>query len=133
MTKLNTDGWTRGQPGTPAYEGVFCMSRGFIKGSFSMPLGVQIALFVELIGLIRDVELAIIKDWFLLWIDTDSLVLVSKVKSHLLDVPWRLRPQWKKCLKVLYEWQFSITHIYRERNKFDIIPNVGLALTDFTW
>lgn len=91
-TNLNTDGAARGQLGAATCGGVFHMSRGFVKGSFSMPLSVQIANLVEFMGLICDVELVNIKDWFPLWIETDSLVLVSEVKSQSLDVPWKLRP-----------------------------------------
>lgn len=63
-TKVNIDGAARGQPGIAACGVVFRMFRGFVKGSFAMPLGVQSAMFAEIIGLVQAVKLARIKNWF---------------------------------------------------------------------
>lgn len=61
-TKINTDSAARGQPGKATCGGVFRMPRGFVKGSFAMPLGTRTAIFAELMGVIRAVELARVKN-----------------------------------------------------------------------
>lgn len=60
-TKLTIDGCARGQPRIFACRDVFRMNRGFIKGSFAMPLGVHTTLFAQIMGLIHRMELACVK------------------------------------------------------------------------
>lgn len=77
--KANIDGATRGQPGMSSCGGLFRICQGFAAGSFVMPLGIQTAMYAEIMGLIKAVELAHLKSWFPLWIETDSKSLVHKV------------------------------------------------------
>lgn len=132
--KVNTDGSARGNPGEAACGGIFRMSRGFVKGLFALPLGIQTSLFAEIMGFITAVEIASKKGWFPLWIETDSLVLVQKVRTQSFDVPWGVRVRWKKCLSILKDKTFSITHVFREGNQVaDRMANYGHSLSDITW
>lgn len=63
------------------------MCRGFIKGSFVMPLGGQTAMFAEIMGLILVVELASLKEWFSFGL---KLILQSLFTKLLLDL-WMFR------------------------------------------
>lgn len=99
-TKVNCDGAAFGQPGMASSGGVFRMYRGFSRGSFALPLGVQTSIFAELMGLIVAVELADIEGWFPLWIETDSTYVVSKVLSNSQDVPWSMKVRWRKCQNI---------------------------------
>lgn len=63
------------------------MCRGYVKGSFANPLGVQNALYAEIVGFILVVELAFVKGWFSLWIETNFFVLVCKINFSFIDVP----------------------------------------------
>lgn len=133
-TKVNIDGVACGQPGEASHGGIFRMSRGFVKGSFATPLGVQTAIYVEVMGFIVVVELATLKGWFPLWIDKDCKMLVAKVNSKSNDVTWRIRVRWTKCLTTLSGNMFSITHVYREGNIVaDRMATIGLVLSIFTW
>lgn len=127
--KANTGGAALGQPGTAAWGGIFRMFRGFSAGTSAMLLGIQTALYAEIGGLIQVVEIAQVKGWFLLSLETDSSVLVDKVMIIIGAVPWKLKTRWKKCIDVLYGSAFKISHIYREENGVaDVMANIGLAL-----
>lgn len=60
-TKVNIDGATRWQPGEASCGGIYRMYRGFMKGSFALPLGTQTVIFAEIIGFITALELADMK------------------------------------------------------------------------
>lgn len=76
-----------------------------------LPLGIQTAIFVELMGFIVVVELTELKGWFSLWIVTDSTALVYKLMSKSMDVPWRIRVRWGKYQNILSR-QLLEFHIY---------------------
>lgn len=105
---------------------LFRIYRGFSRGSLAVPLGIQIALYTEILGSINVVDLASFKGRFPFWIEIDSSLLVSKVTSKSIDVPWKRRLRWRRCLDVRFANTFSITHIFREGNQVaDKLANVG--------
>lgn len=110
-TKVNVDGAALGQPGESACGWIFRIYRGFPKGSFAMPLGVQNSIFARIKGFIIAVEIVENKGWFPLWIGTDSFVLVSKVTSNIMNVPWRFRVRWRHCLNTLANQNIIISHL----------------------
>lgn len=73
---------------------------GFLK-VFSRTSWLQTAIFAEIMGFIVAVELAELKGWFLLWIESDSIILVNKLISMSNDVPWIVRVRWGKFLDTL--------------------------------
>lgn len=109
-TKVNIDGTARGQPGHSGCWGISRIYVGFSEGCFVVPLG---AIFAEIMGFIVAVELAEQKGWFLLWIESDSTTLVSKVISKTLDSPWQIRVRWHKSLAIVSCNNFRISHVYR--------------------
>lgn len=86
-TKVNIDRAARGNPGNAEYGGVFRMCRRFVNGSFVVPLGVQSALYTEMMGLVLKVESATFKNGFPLSIELDFSALVGKMTSFSNDVP----------------------------------------------
>lgn len=60
--KVNFNGAALGQPGRAACGGNFRVHRGFILGTYALRLGVQTAIFAELVGFIRAVEIAVVKN-----------------------------------------------------------------------
>lgn len=93
-----------------------------------MPLGIQTSMYSEIMGFIFAVELSKLKGWFSLWIESNSTLLVAKVKSLSTDVPWGIRHRWRRCLWVLNEGTSCITHVYRERNQVaNKLANVGMG------
>lgn len=65
--------------------------RGFHRGSFAMPISVQFALYTEIMAFIIVVEITCYKDWFPMWFKTDFQLLVLKVSTKSIYVPWKLR------------------------------------------
>lgn len=105
------------------------MYRCFSLGLFAMSLGIQTAIYAEIMGFIKTVENAAIKGWFLLGIETDSSVLAQKVRSKSDAVHWSLKTRWRKCLNILYSNPFRITHIFREGNGVaDVMANIGFSI-----
>lgn len=132
--KANFDGAARGSPGISTCGGIFRNHRGFVRGCFAIPLGVQSALFAEMCAFMTVVEIAAQKQWFPIWLESDSSILVEKVKKKDPEVPWQIRTRWYNCLHVLENNQYFITHIYREGNKVaDAVANIAFSLDDFTW
>lgn len=124
----------RTQVGLASYGGVFCNYKAFIRGSFVQPLGVKFPLYAEFMGFIKSIEIACIKGWFLLWLESDSEVLVQKVRTHSALVPWSLRSRWMNRLHSLEGKTYRISHIFREGNSVaDTMANIGFTLSDFTW
>lgn len=58
--KVNIDGAARGKPGNATCGGAFRNCRGFLRGSFATPLGVQTSMYEEIIGLLVAVDLVIV-------------------------------------------------------------------------
>ncbi|KAL5729274.1 hypothetical protein ACHQM5_002248 [Ranunculus cassubicifolius] len=133
-TKGNIDGSSHGNPGNSGCGGIFRTSRGFVRGSFAWNIGIETSTVAELCGFIKMIELASLKSWFLLWVKTDSQVLLAKVRSKSKDVPYQLRAKWERALRQLEGKQFSITHIYREGNQVaDGLANLACTIDDFIW
>lgn len=132
--KVNIDGAAIGQPGKALCGGIFMMCRGFTKGCFAMSLGTQTSLYAEIMGFILAIELAKVRNWFPLWVETDSTTLMQKVSSISMDVPWKLRVRWRKCLEIVRVAEFKISHIFREGNRVaDKMAAIGLGLSGFKW
>lgn len=133
-TKVNIDGCSRGNPGTAGCGGFFWNYRGFSKGSFTMPIGVDTTFVAEASAFIKAVHLALLKNWFPLWVETDSMTLCTKIKNMDLEVPWHMKAKWRRWLKSLEGKQFMVSHVYREGNQIaDALANIGCMLDDFTW
>lgn len=125
------DGVVLGNPGNATCGGVFRRYKGFVDGSFALPLGVQTPLFAEIMGFRKTGELATVKGWFPLWIEMDSTTLLYMVKAKSSEVPWRLRVRWKKCLKTHYANSFKISQIFREGDGLvDAMAKSGLTLLE---
>lgn len=133
-TKVSFDGVSLGHPGVALCGGIFRMCMGFPKGCFALSRGIQTSMFAELMGFIVVVKLADTKNWFPLWIETESTTMVSKGMSNSNDVPWTLKVTWRKCLNILRRQTYRISYIFREESGVaDRVANVGLRLADFAW
>lgn len=80
-TKVNIDGSSHGNPGVAGCGGIFRNCRGFSRGSFDMPVGNNTNFVAEACAFIKAVELAKIKKWFPLQVETDSMAMYNKVRT----------------------------------------------------
>lgn len=82
-------------------------------GSFVMPVGIETAFIVKAIALIGAIEIACKRKWFPLWVDTDSQVLLQKVRSKYTCVRWRNKAKWRQCLRTIDDRGASVTHGFK--------------------
>jgi hypothetical protein len=74
------------------------------------------------------IEIANMKGWPLLWVETDSR-LVTLAFKNVTMVFWHLRTRWMNCIELTKKMSFIIPHIYREDNQYaDGIANIGLHI-----
>jgi len=90
-------------------------------------LGLGNALRAELCGAMRAIEMAHLKHWSNLWLETDSKLVVLAFSNESI-VPWSLRNRWYNCKKLMLNMNILISHIYREENQCaDSLANIGLS------
>jgi ribonuclease HI len=129
--KCNIDGACRQDKASCG--GVFRNSAGDFIFGFAEPLGNFSPLQAELTGAMRAIELAYQFNWKNIWLETDSLLVVSAFSTRSVVVPWNLRIRWLNTLKLLNELNCIVTHIYREGNMVaDLLACHGLSLLSFT-
>jgi ribonuclease HI len=73
-----------------ACGGIFRDSSAATLGCFARNLGVTYAFYAELIGVMMAIEIATLKGWPLLWIETDSIMVTLAFKNATM-LPWHLR------------------------------------------
>lgn len=79
------------------------------------------------------IEFAFSKGWLNLWLECDSLLVVTAFKNVSL-VPWKLRNRWMNCLAMTRRMRFHCSHIYREGNACaDKLANFGFGAASLIW
>ncbi|XP_050113925.1 uncharacterized protein LOC126592246 [Malus sylvestris] len=89
--KVNTDGLAKGNPGPAACGGVFRDSAGYFLGGFSLSLGHRTSFYAELHAVILAVELAHVRGWKNLWLESDSSSVISCFASGSFSPLWSLQ------------------------------------------
>ena len=129
--KCNTDGASHGNLGLASCGGIYRNANADFLGAIN--LGVTSALNSELIAAMLAIEIAKLKNWRNLWLETDSMLVYLAFKSSKI-VPWSLRNRWDNCLFLLSSFNFCVTHIYKEDNQCaDQLANLGLTLPSYSW
>lgn len=84
-------------------------------------------MLAEFCGILQIIEIAKEKNWLLLWIETDFILVVQPFSKPNL-VPWQLRNRWTSYLLTSANMNFYISHTYREENSYAIFfANIGLT------
>lgn len=131
--KCNTDGAAKGDPGPAGCEGIFRDHSATILGCFASNLGVSYSLHAELVGAMFAIELPFDKGWHNLWLECDSMLVVSAF-SNVSLVPWHIRNRWKNCIYLTRQIQFRVSHIFREDNTCaDKLASYSVSSHGFTW
>ncbi|MCH79531.1 glycerol-3-phosphate dehydrogenase, partial [Trifolium medium] len=129
--KCNVDG-TSNSLGAAACGGVFRDHADDFVFAFAQPLGFETPFFAERFGAILAIELAYSKGWLNLWLETDSLLVVSAFNNATKPVAWPLSNRWKNAMLMVSQMNCVVTHIYREGNDVaDLIARHGLTLGNF--
>ncbi|YP_008992319.1 hypothetical protein Salmi_Mp055 (mitochondrion) [Salvia miltiorrhiza] len=89
------------------------------------------AFEAELVGVMMAVDIAFSKGWHSLWIESDSIYVVSLLRSRSMIVPWNHRNRWLYTLHLIRQMNIVVTHIFREGNHVaDALAN---AAGDLKW
>jgi len=132
-TKCNMDGASHSNLGIVSCGGIYRNANAYFLGAFAINLRVTSALNWELIAAMLAIEIANLKNWRNLWLETDSMLVYLAFKSSKI-VPWSLRNRWDNCLFLLSSFNFSVTHIYMEGNQCaDQLANLRLTLPSYSW
>jgi ribonuclease HI len=127
--KCNIDGASCGNPGNASCGGVFRNHEAEFVYGFAEPLGVRNAFVAELCGAMRAIEIAFQNHWNHLWIESDSLYVVSAFNHPEKQVAWSLSNRWRNTIFMATQMNVIVTHIYREGNKdADLLANHGLSI-----
>jgi ribonuclease HI len=78
----------------------------------------------------RAIELAHHYNLKNLWLESDSLLVVSAFTNRSVQVSWNLRNRWNNILSLLSGMNCIVSHIHREGNTAaDLLASHGLHLT----
>ncbi|GAU48979.1 hypothetical protein TSUD_245700 [Trifolium subterraneum] len=125
--KCNIDGASNGNPGLSSCGGIFRNSSSDFVYGFAEPLGVATSFYAELCGAMRAIDLAFQFHWHNVWLETDSVLVVSAFNKPTALVPWQLRNRWKNAIHKAKSMNVIISHIFRESNQVaDLLANHGL-------
>lgn len=124
--KCNTDGAATSI--TSSCGGIFRDSNANFLTCFTENLGGCSAYHAELSAIMRATEIAFHRSWSNLWIESDSSLVVMAFKNDSM-IPCNIRNRWKNCVRMLYQMNFLVTHIYREGNRCaDLVASKGLEV-----
>ena len=127
--KVNTDGAATKNPCKASAGGIFRNSESLCIGCFFQFLGLQNALYAELVASMLAIEIAYNNGFLNLWLESDSQLVILAFKSNTV-VPWGLRNRWQNCMVRLKSMRFVVSHIYREGNACaDRLANLGLSMS----
>jgi ribonuclease HI len=128
--KCNSEGASAGNPGNSSCGGVFRNFGVTFCDAFAINLGIQPSLFAELMGAMLAIEIAHQKGWKSLWPETDFMLVLNAFKSSsTMSCMHPIRNRWDNCIYFTSLMNFSVSHIFRVRNKCaDSMANIGLSL-----
>ncbi|KAL6225911.1 hypothetical protein ACLB2K_004760 [Fragaria x ananassa] len=131
--KMNTDGAWKSSSNKAGYGGVFRDYSGKVMGAFCSNLDIPSSVAAEVMAVIKTIELAWVREWKHIWLEVDSALVLSFLRSPTL-VPWQLSVEWSNCLYQISQMNFHSSHIFRECNKVaDALTNEGIKSSCLTW
>ncbi|GAU19900.1 hypothetical protein TSUD_95050 [Trifolium subterraneum] len=131
--KCNTDDSSFGNPGLAPCAGIFRNHNGASLGCFAYNIGIAMAFFAEVLGIIMAIECAFERGWKHLWIESDSRIAILAFKNSKI-IPWQLHNRWSNSLAKLIDMEILVTHVYRDGNTVvDKLTKLGLIVNDFVW
>lgn len=116
LIKVNTDTSWQGQLGVSACGGIFKNFQGFVVGCFSQNLGRGFAFEAEIIAAMLAIEIAFEKIWHNLWLEFDSVYVVSLFASRSHTVPWNHHNRWLAVITLMNKMSIISLYIYHEGN-----------------
>lgn len=104
-------------------------AEGMCIGCFSQFLGPKYVLYAELVAAMTAIEIAHLKGYYNVWLESDSQLVILVFKS-INVIPWSLRNRWYNWIVRLRDMRFVVSHIYREGNACaDSLANLRISLS----
>ncbi|KAL6575587.1 hypothetical protein OROHE_000964 [Orobanche hederae] len=129
--KLNTDGAVKGNPGPAAAEGIVRGHDGATVFCVWEFIGVQTNTFAELHGIWRGLQLCRDRGLDNIWVEVDSAIAIKLIHNKS-TAQWQAQTLITKILKLLENFNYRLSHIYREGNSVaDFLANPGCDHRDF--
>ena len=129
---FNTDGASKGNPGSAGGGGVLRGDRGEWKWAFTENMGYCSSMKAELKAILRGLRIAKEKGVSRLLVRSDSTVLVGMLRGEMEPNPEH-GALIEQCKRLVQEesWKVQISHCYREANKVaDMLANIGVTLNN---
>nr|KYP46632.1 hypothetical protein KK1_031725 [Cajanus cajan] len=104
-----------------------------MMGCLVKSVAINLTLEIEVVAVIRAVQLARDHGWMYLWLESDSLLVIKAFYSPSL-VPWCLSVQWFNMFNSIRSMRFRFSHIYRVGNGCaDSLARFGLRHHGSSW
>ncbi|PRQ22702.1 putative ribonuclease H-like domain-containing protein [Rosa chinensis] len=91
---------------------VFRDSKGLFLGAFAVPSAFVSSIDAEILAVIEAIEIAWVRNWHHLWLETDSTYVVHILSSFSMKVPWYLGVAWANCLWRVRRMNLKYSHIF---------------------
>ncbi|KAH0781476.1 hypothetical protein KY290_001074 [Solanum tuberosum] len=130
MMKFNTDGASRGNPGSSAYG--FCLrnNHGDLIYAVAENIGITTNMEAELRAILEGIKYCVAKKVEKLIVESDSLLIVKIIKE-VWKVPWELADYFDDLKREMTKIEVTIQHIYREGNKLaDYLANLAINASE---
>ncbi|KAK2638782.1 hypothetical protein Ddye_026577 [Dipteronia dyeriana] len=127
LIKANTHGCSKGNPWDGACQGVFRNGNSSFIGGLSHNLGVCTSFVAEMQAALHVICIAYDRGWRWLWLETDSMDVISCFSNPNYSPLWQLHNFWLHSKYLINQMHFVIMHTFRERHMVaDILANEGL-------
>ncbi|KAI9170477.1 hypothetical protein LWI28_028601 [Acer negundo] len=132
--KVNTYGAVMGSLGFGGCGGIFRNCIAFVKGCFAIPLSQVFTCKAELLAAFLAINFAWKYVWHHLCLKSDSSDMVQLLSSRSEMVPWTVRQAWQRCIFLISQMDFQVSHIFREGNQVtDTLSKHALELQGDSW
>lgn len=112
---------------------IFRNHHASMLGCFAFSVSIKHALFVELMTIVKAIEIANCRVLNHLWPECNSLLVVKVFKDDNL-VPWKLGSRWWNAVVMPKSMNLIVGHIYHEGNtRADRLAAYVTLLNDFLW
>ncbi|KAH6757393.1 kinase with adenine nucleotide alpha hydrolases-like domain-containing protein [Perilla frutescens var. hirtella] len=110
-------GSAHGAPRVMAMGRVFWIHDGSVNAYFHTNEGVGFAFIIELLAILVALEWAHRLSLDFIWLEADSIYVVSLLSSRSLQVPWKLKARWRAVIDYISHIHFCVSHVYKEGNR----------------
>ncbi|KAG6537372.1 hypothetical protein ZIOFF_002462 [Zingiber officinale] len=128
--KLNTDGCSKGNLGLSSFGVIIRDHSGNVMMVKYGLIGRGSNVRVELMAILKGLELCVEKQFFPIWLESDSLIALKIISASYFSWEWRNLMRKIKCIICRYQVWFS--HVYREANAAadQIVNQAFISLDD---